>query len=230
MGEPEDPLFVLEEVPIRQAVIRGLAIESVTGRCFAIKSGVRSSDGYRSHLLTYDRSGHPRRQETYGRDGKVVRQWAYGERGRPLRQTAYESSGKISYRIESIYDRGAPWSEKRVYLSGDDLHYRIVAERDAAGRLAREVYYDASGRQMRADSYLYDGRGRLARVDMGHMGEWIYEYDAEDNLKRKAGNLPSASAFGETFEFQYDGRGLLVEKVHLHYSATVFEHAFFTEG
>jgi hypothetical protein len=63
-------------------------------------------------------------------------------------------------------------------------------------------------------------------VSMAHMGEWIYEYDEDDNLKKKTGLLPSASAFGENFEFQYDRRGLLVQSHHLHYNITVFEYSF----
>jgi len=227
MADIEDPLFVLEEIPIRDSLIRKLELESVTGQSFKINDGIRSSNGFKSYLLTCDRSGNRSRQEKYSPDGKMIYEWVYDKRGKPLREIAYEASGSINYRIESIYNHDDYWKEKRVYLSGNDIHYRIVADRDAKGRLREGVYYDSSGQRIRTDTYVHDERGRLAMVSMGHMGEWAYEYDEGDNLKKKTGLLPSASAFGDNFEFQYDGQGLLVRSNHLNYSITVFEYTFF---
>ena len=227
MADIEDPLFAQEEIPIRHSLIRKFEIESVTGKSFEIKNGIHSSNGFKSHLLMCGRPGNRIRREKFNREGKMIYQWIYDEKGRPLREIAYEDSGKINYRIELIYNHDDDWKEKRVYLSGHDIHYRIVANREAKDRLTQGIYYDSSDQRIRTDSYVYDDRGRLVRVSMGHMGEWIYEYDEDDNLKKKTGLLPSASAFGENFEFQYDGRGLLVQRNHLHYSITVFEYTFF---
>ena len=227
MADIEDPLFAQEEIPIRPPLIRKFAIESVTGRSFEIDNGIRSSKGFKSYLLLYGRSGNRSRQEKYNREGKTIYEWVYDEKGTPLREIAYEASGKINYRIECIYDHGDYWKEKRFYLSGNDIHYRIVANRDAKGRLTEGIYYDSDNQRIRTDSYVYDDRGRLVTVSMGHMGEWTYEYDEDDNLKKKTGLLPSASAFGNNFEFQYDDRGLLVQSNHLNYSVTIFEYTFF---
>jgi len=222
----EDPLFVEAEMPIRSALIRKFKIESVAGKSIEIKSGAGGPDGWKCDLLLCDRSGNRKRQEKYNRDGTMIYEWIYDEKGRPLREMAYES-GKMNYRIEMIRNHADDWKEKRVYLSGNNLHYRIVAKRDASGRLMEGAYYDSSEQKIRTDSYVYDERDRLVMMSMGHMGEWIYEYDENENLKRKTGHLPGASAFGDTFEFQYDGRGLLVQRNHLHYSTTVFEYTFF---
>ena len=230
MADTEDPLFAQEEIPIRDSLIRKFGVESVTGQTFEVNDGIRSPDGFRSYLLTCGRSGKRSRQEKYGRDGKMIHEWVYDEKGRPLREISYEASGKINYRIETLYDHDEYWKERRVYLSGDAVHYRIAANRDAKGRLGEGVYYDSSGRRIRTDTYVYDDRGRLVTVSMGHMGEWTYEYDEDDNLRKKTGLLPSASAFGENFEFQYDGQGLLAQTNHLNYSITVFEYAFFASG
>jgi YD repeat-containing protein len=227
MADIEDPLFALEEIPIRNALIHKFGIESVTGQSFEIKNGIRSADGFSAYLLMCDRSGKRSHQEKYSREGKVIHEWIYDEKGRPLREIAYEASGKINYRLESIYNHDDNWKEKRVYLSGNDIHYRIVANRDAKGRLTEGDYYDSSDQRIRTDSYVYDDRDRLVRVSMGHMGEWIYEYDENDNLKRKTGRLPSASVFGENFECQYDDRGLLIQRNHLYFDITVFEYTFF---
>jgi YD repeat-containing protein len=227
MADIEDPLFSQEEIPIRNSLIRKFEIESVTGQSFEIKNGIRSSNGFKSHLLMCGRPGNRSRQENFNREGKMIYERIYDERGRPLREIAYEASGTTTYRIESIYNHDDDWKEKRVYLSGNEIQYRTVANRKAKGRLTEGIYYDSSDQRIRTDSYVYDDRGRLVRVSMGHMGEWIYEYDEDDNLKKKTGFLPSASAFGENFEFLYDGRGLLVQSNRLHYSITVFEYAFF---
>jgi YD repeat-containing protein len=227
MADIDNPLFAEEEIPIRDSLIRKFEIESVTGQSFEIKNGIRSSNGFKSHLLMYSRPGNRSRQENFNCEGEMIYERIYDEQGRPLRETSYEPSGAINFKIESIYNHDDDWQEKRVYLSGNDIHYRIVANREANGRLTEGIYYDSSDRRIRTDSYVYDNRGRLVRVRMGHMGEWIYEYDEDDNLKKKTGLLPSASAFGENFEFQYDDRGLLVQSNRLHYSITVFQYAFF---
>lgn len=226
MADIEDPLFAQEEIPIRHSLIRKFEIESVTGQTFDIENGIRSSNAFKSYLLICGHSGNRSRQEKYNREGKLMYEWLYDEKGRLLREIAYEASGTINYRIESIYNHDDDWKEKRMYLSGNDIHYRIVANREAQGRLTEGIYYDSSDQRIRIDAYVYDDRGRLVRVSMGHMGEWIYEYDEDDNLKKKTGLLPSASAFGENFEFQYDGRGLLVQSNYLHYNITVFEYTF----
>jgi nuclear transport factor 2 (NTF2) superfamily protein len=227
MTDIDNPLFAQEEVPIRHSLIRRLAIESVTATAFEIKNGIHALDGFKSHLLMYGRSGNRIRHEKFNREGKLIYEWIYDERGRPLREIAYEESGKSHYRVELIYNPDDDWREKRVYLSGNDIHYSIAADREANDRLTKEIYYDSSNQRVRTDSYVYDDYGRLVRVSMGHMGEWIYEYDGDNNLRKKTGLLPSSSVLGEEFEFQYDHRGMLVQSNHLHYSSTVFECTFF---
>ena len=227
MADIEDPLFAQEEIPLRKALIQKVHIESVTGHSFEIKDGTQSSDGFKSCLLAFDRSGNTCRQEKYNREGKVIYELKYDEKGRPLREIAYEASGKINYRMEIVYGHDDRWKEKQMYLSGNKIHYRVVAHRDPKGRLIEGTYYDSSDQRIRTDSYVYDDRGRLVRISMRHMGQWIYEYNENDNLMRKTGNLPSASAFGENFEFQYDDRGLLIRRNYLHYDTTTFEYTFF---
>lgn len=226
MKNNENPLFVQEEIPIRNELVCKFKIKSITGESFEIKNDMQSPSGFKSYLLIYDYSGYRIRQQKYTLEGKTTYEWIYDPRGRPYQEIAYESSGKINYKFEFIYD-DENWSEKRMYLSSNELNYRVVPNRDAHGRIITENYYDSPGQRIRTDSYIYDDLGRLVKVNMGHMGEWIYEYDGKNNLIKKIGNLPSVSAFGENFEFQYDDRGLLKQMIHFQYSVTVFEYTFF---
>lgn len=215
-----------EEIPIRNELVRKFKIESVTGHSFEIKNGVQSTSRFKSHLLTFGRSGNRIRQQKYSREGKKILETIYDSKGRPLREIAYDPSGNISYRFEFVYKHDDNWIEQLMYLSGDELHYRIGFNRDAKGTIIEGTYYAPSGQRIRTDSYIYDNRGNLEKISMGHMGEWICEYDENDNLTRKTGDLPSASAFGESFEYQYDDRGLLIQTNHLYHSVTVFKYTF----
>jgi len=113
-----------------------------------------------------------------------------------------------------------------MYYGPGILNYRIVAERDANGRLSRATYYDATGAIKRSDSYVYDHLGRLVCIDMGNMGQSVYEYENQ-NLVRRSRNLPGASAYGDVAEFAYDYRGLLTSMDHLHFSVTSLSYTFF---
>jgi YD repeat-containing protein len=223
MGDFLGPLFVQEEIPIRDSVIGKFGIESVTGKTFEIKNGIPAPPGFKSHLLMCD-GARKRTLQKYNREGLVIHEWIYNDRGELLREIDSEGSGKINYRIESIYGHEINWTEKQVYLSGNEIHYRIVADRDPEGRLTEGTYYDSSDQRIRTDSYIYDDRGRLVKVSMGHLGEWIYEYDENDNLKRMTGNLASSSGFGENFEFEYEERELLIKRSHLNYEVTIFDY------
>ena len=221
----DNPLFVEEEIPLPTAAARVNRIQSVTGRTFEIHNGARNTESFRSHLLLYNEAGRKNRQERYNRAGKTVYEWIYDEQGRLLRERAYRDSGEINYQIETIYDHGDQWIEKRMSLPDGRLQWRLTASRDAKGRLVREgVYHDAAGQIIRIDSYMYDDHGRLITISMGPLGAWSFEYDDAGNLKKKTGDLPSSSLFGETFEFHYDNRGLLVERNHLNHEVTVFDY------
>jgi YD repeat-containing protein len=227
MENIEDPLFVQEEIPIRSELVRKLKLETITGQLFEIKNGAQSSSGIKSHWLALDRSGNRVHQQKYSRDGSVICDWIYDPKGRLLQEIAYDASGKINHRFDLAYDHADKWKEGRMYLTAGELHYRVVADRDADGRIIAATYYDSSDQSIRTDAYIYDDRGRLVELDMGHMGEWIYEYDENDNLERKTGHLPGANVFGEVFELEYNDQGLLIQMNHLNHGVTVFEYTFF---
>ena len=227
MADLDTPLFVQEAIPIRDEMARRSKIESVTGHSFDIVNEVQSAQQFKSHALTYGSSGHRTLYQEYDHDGARILEKTYDSYGRPLREIAYETSGRVSTRFEYVYDRGEAWVEQRVYLIGDALHYRIVSNRDAQGRIVGAVYLEPSGQTIRTDAYLYDEKSRLIMINMGHMGEWIFEYNGAGNLAKKNGQLPSASAFGANFEYEYDDRGLLTRMNHLHYRVTTFEYTFF---
>lgn len=222
-----DPLFVEEEIPIRNERVRTLKIRILTGRSFENEKDLRLQSGFQSYLLKFDRSGNRTQQQKYNREGHKIQEWIYDSRGKLLREVTYDTAGRISNRFEYVYDQKGNWKEKLMYLEDDMLNYRIAANRDGDGRILESIYYDSSGKRIRTDSYIYNNHGRLVRLSMGHMGEWIYEYDRNFYLKRKSGNLPSASAFGENYEFEYNDRGLLIRMNHLHYNITIFEYTFF---
>jgi YD repeat-containing protein len=222
----DDPLFVDEEIPLREAVVRDNRVRSITGRTFETRDGSREAEGFRSHLLQYNTSGKRVRQERYNRAGATVYEWIYDEQGKTIREIAYQDPGEINYQIESIYDHQDQWSEKRMLLPDGRLNWRIVPQRNTEGMLLKCVYYNSQDQILRSDVYIYDEQGRLMTLDMGDFGEWNYQYDEAGNLTRKTGNLASASILGETFEFHYDARSLLVQRDHLNYEVTVFDYGF----
>lgn len=220
------PLFVQEEIPIRSDMIRRFKIESITGYTSETKNGMQLSNSFRSYSLTYDHLGNQIRQEKYNSEGKKIQVWEYDEKGRLQRETAYDTSGRVNYRLELIYNGDEDWQEKQMWLANDRLHYRIVANRDVNGCLLDATYYDSSDQNMRTDSYVYDERGELLRMNMGHMGEWVYEYDENENLKMKVGNLTSGNVYGESYTYEYNNLGLLIKINELHYSTTILNYHF----
>jgi YD repeat-containing protein len=221
----EDPLFVDEEIPLRPTPVHDYRISSITGRTFETREGSRETEGFRSHLLRYS-SGKRIRQERYNRAGTIVYKWIYDDQGRPIREIAYQDSGEINYQIESAYEDHDQWIEKRMSLPDGRVNWRLVPQRNTEGILLECVYYNSQDQILRSDAYIYDKQGRLVTLDMGDFGEWTYQYDEAGNLTRKTGNLASASMLGETFEFRYDARSLLVERDHLNYEVTVFDYGF----
>jgi YD repeat-containing protein len=218
---PEDPLYVEDDVPIRDAVARRAGVETITGSTYPIGAGVPSNDGFKSFLLRYTPEGKRTVHERYDEAGKVIRARSYDDGGKLLEDVAYDRLGNVDYRFDIAYD-GRGWTERRMSSPPGRLHYRIVADRDAAGRLVRATFYDPNGETLRSDAYEYDARGRLARVDAGHLGGRAYEYGEDGNLAGKRIDAPGASAFGEAYEFEYDGRGLLTRMSRLHFDDTRF--------
>jgi hypothetical protein len=221
----QDPLFVEEEIPIRDQTARRCSVESVTGNTVRIVGEVSSEEGFSNYLLTYDRNAHRVRQEKSDRAGGVIWRCAYDDEGRLREEIFYKAPGEVDYQFDIVYDGGL-WKERLMYSGPTRLHYRIVAERDANGMLLRAIYYDRAGVIKRYDSYVYDHLGQLTHVDMGNLGQCAYEYENQ-NLIRRSRNLPGASVYGDVTEFAYDERGLLTRMDHLHFSVTSLSYAFF---
>jgi hypothetical protein len=220
-----DPLFVEDELPIRDHIASPSEVESVTGRTHRVGGDPLSPSWFRSNYLVYDSLGNRLQHEKFDRGGQVIRRWLYDSRGKLVQEITYGGSGDVDYRFDVVYD-GDDWHEKRMYSPTDRLHYRIVAVRSPDGRLSRANYFDASGGKIRTDSYVYDGLGRLARVDMGQMGACVYEYEG-NNLMRRSRDVPGASEYGEVSEFEHDDRGLLTRMSQLHVSVTVLSFTYF---
>ena len=219
-----DPLFVEEEVPIRDDMAHRAGVRSLTGRTAALPAESASAS-FTSYFIEYDGQGSRIRHEKFDRSGKLVGRWLYDGQGRLCQEIVYDPNGNVHYRLDLI-GGGNGWTEKRMYYLPDRLHYRIAADRDASGRLSRATYLDSAGQAIRSDSYDYDSRGLLTRVVMGHMGECVYEYDERRNLKRRCKNLPGMSVFGDVQEFEHDDRNLLIRMEHLHFSVTTFAFTF----
>jgi hypothetical protein len=222
MDASNDPLFVEEEVPVRDDIAHRAGVRSMTGHTTLVVAGSPSASSFRSHYLEYDGAGTRIRHEKFNHDGMLVRRWLYDAEGRLSQEITYDQKGDVDYWFDVVRD-GEDWTEQRMYSPPDHLQYRIAADRDANGRLSRATHYDPAGQVIRLDSYAYDSLGLLVRVAMGHMGERIYEYDEHQNLKRKSIIMPGMSVYGDVHEFGYDNRGLLIRMDHLHFSATTFE-------
>jgi hypothetical protein len=226
----QDAAFVQDEVPIRDEIMHQFEVETVTGYTSMIRSAAQSRAAFKGYVLSYDRAGRRTSQQKYDREGKVVGEWKYDAEGRAIEETVFEASGKIDYRYELAYDGAGHWKEKRMYLGSGALHYRIVSERDGKGRIVAATHFDVSDQAIRADAYTYDDRGRLARVTMGHLGYWDYEYDENDSLRRRTGVLAGGSVLGDVSEFEYGDGGLPLRMIHLHEFEMTFECTFFRDA
>jgi YD repeat-containing protein len=152
-----------------------------------------------------------------------MRRWLYNPEGTLIQEITLNASGGVEYRFD-IVNNSSSWTEKRMYLPPDILQYRIIADRDANSRLVRAIYLNSKGDQLRVDVYHYDKSGMLTRVDMANMGESLYEYDHNRDLRRKTINMPGASAHGDIHEFTYDERRLLIRDDYLKRSTTTFQY------
>jgi YD repeat-containing protein len=226
MSPLECALYVEEKVPVRDAIARREAVRSLTGETTLLTGGVPVASEFRNFVLEYDRAGKRVRQESFDRTGRLVRRGLYDAGGQLVQDITFDAAGNPEYRFEIAY-QGENWTEKRMYSPPDRLHYRISPQRDPSGRLAQAVYRDATDHTIRMDSYAYDARGRIVRVEMGNLGESTYEYDERGNLVRKSLIMPGASVLGEVYEFDYDARDLLVRMRQEQVSLTRFTLEFF---
>jgi hypothetical protein len=212
----DDPLYVEDEIPICDRVCLRERIETVVGR----------TDGYRSFVLAYDASGCRVHQELLDSSGRVLRRWLY-EQGKPLQELAYGRDGRLDWRWEIVYRPDGLWQEKRMHAASGEPMHSVVADRDANGRLLTATYVKAGGGAdaIRVDTYRYDDRGRLVEVDMGALGDCVFEYGAAHGLlTRRSRDMPGASAFGDVLELEYDTRELPVRLTRANRSLTVLEY------
>lgn len=221
MRASADPLFVEEEVPIRDDLAHRAGVRCMTGHTTPVAAGSPAVRSFRSYDLEYDRAGTRIRHEKFGRDGRLVRRWRYDAEGRLTREVTYDATGAVEYWFDIVHD-DLGWIEKRMYSWPDHLQYRIVSDRDASGWLLRAIYHDPAGQVLRADTYDYDSLGLLVHVAMGHIGECSYAYDQRRNLQRKSRILPGMSEYGDIHEFAYDHRDLLIRMDHRHFCTTTF--------
>lgn len=226
MSSSQDPLYVEDDVPICDEVARRYRAESVTGHAYPLTGDEVSTSGYKSYFLAYD-VGRRIVQECFNPDGNVVRRWVYDD-GNAKQELLYDRSGNLDSRFDIFY-LGDYWNEKQMYDAQGTLKYRIVGDRSVDGRLSKATFYAASGELIRSDSYLYDSVGLLLRVNLGEIGKREFKYDQHHDLIRRSTSLPGASVYGDVDEFDYDNRGLVSRKTHLHGCATLFDWACLNE-
>jgi len=222
----DDPLYVEEEIPICDRVTRGAGVETVVGETFPIEGDVQSPVGYRRYVLAYEAAGRRIRQELLNSTGHVIRTWRY-EEGSPVQELAYDGDGMLERSFEFLYGNDGLWQEKRMCAASGELMYSVVADRDATGTLLAATYLGPGGRAdpIRSDTYRYDDRGRLVEVNMGPLGECVFEYGAGHGLlTRRSRNIAGTSVFGDVLELEYDAQELPVRLVHRHLSLMVLEY------
>ncbi len=216
-----------EEIPIYQESIRKCNVKSITGYTKEIKNGIQAQDSFKSYVLKFDNKGNKMCEYKYSKEGKLIREKKYDCDGKIVKEINYEISSKINYEFKFLYDENGNRTEKSMYLSGSKFYYKFKAKYDSDRKIIEDVCYDASNQIIRNDTYVYDDRSKLIKLIMGHLGEWVFEYDESGNLRKKSGNLLSGSAYGENFEYQFDDKGLLRIMKHLHYSVTIFDYSFY---
>ncbi|HEY5960113.1 MAG TPA: RHS repeat domain-containing protein [Polyangiaceae bacterium] len=217
MNHSQDPLIVLDPVPVSDefacrwqiASIRvtssvGLPLEANTTELAAtelarvdLASLSFSSVGHRVELVLFDPTGQMTSRQLHDNDGKPT-------------HIIYYNHGAGTNRLEFVYDSNRIWREQRMLHPDGTLNYSIVALRAPDGLLLASVYRGALAQQSRTDTCVYDAKGRLARLDMGNLGEWLFEYDDSGRLIGKTGSLVSMNALGERYQYHYDERGWLV--------------------
>ena len=221
-----DPLYVEDNVPVRDQTTRPHRVKTMVGMTSTIVDECLQPPSYRSYLLVYDNTGKRMRQQRFSHDGRITQEWQYDDSGALLEEMNYDPAGRLNYRFEFSY-KDACWHEKHMLDAQGAMLYRIVAERSSDGSLLKAVFYKAAEQLIRSDTYLYDAAGLLLEVSLGETGKRFFTYDSAGNLSRRSTTLPGASIYGDTDELAYDSRGLLGKMTHLHESETSFEYVFF---
>ncbi len=111
----------------------------------------------RESTYTYDSKGNKKRDYTEYADGSKNEE-TYTNDGKKGAYTSWDKFGNIEYRTDYVYDEDGNITE-RINYNGNAISGNAVLERDAEGKLLREVVYDVNGVQNSEYKYTYDGHG-----------------------------------------------------------------------
>jgi hypothetical protein len=221
----KQPLYVLDELPLDPAVIAANRVRSVTGIGRSARADRTAPVIFRRCHAEYDPAGRQTRLEISGDMAGLSRTGIFTPDGRLAKLSYQNPSGQEQYAFEFVYDASGVLTEKKM-ISGGEIKYRVVAQEIQDGVLLRAVYLDEKGQPLGYDRYHYD-HGRLTRLDMGPMGEWIFEYNEQGQLARKTGALASHGPDMEIYAFSYSDKGLLLKMDRLDQDVVEMEYEFF---
>lgn len=157
--------------------------------------------------------------------GNVIKEKKIDSSGKVIKELFFKNNGEIDYEFIYDYDVNNNRTIKEMYI-GKELWYKCIAKRDTSNCLIEDVCYKPTGEIIRIDKFEYDSLHNLIKIEMGNMGEWQLKYDNK-KLISLFGSFVSGSAVGETYEYYYDQKDLLIERIHKHYETVHYEYSFY---
>jgi YD repeat-containing protein len=218
-------LYVQEEFPVNRDTARQLKLKTITGYSIDLHGNtpdLSRDREYKNVEITFLAPGIVSGVDVYDRNGKLIQKGEYNQEGNIVRETSFEPDGRKKFQFRFTYDERGNRIEKAMFMADNSLRYKFVGQRNGAGRIIEDTCIDPDGQILRNDIYTYDDNGNLSRMDMGTIGEWVFEYDPQNKLVKKYAHLISQGPFGENYEFEYGENGQLTEMHYLNYKKTRF--------
>jgi len=148
-------------------------------------------------VSTYDQARHKAKEEVYDSTGALIGKtlYAYDKAGRRTKEEKYDASGRLSSSTTDTYEEAGHKTREEKYDSGGRLagnrFSRTIDTFDQAEHKTREEGYDSGSHLSSIVAYAYDEAGR--------------------ETKEERNGSDGKTLTGTTI-FNYDPRGLLIQK------------------
>lgn len=206
-------------------------VSSVAGYRFDIEGEKQCRYGFKSLNVELGMSGNVLNFESYNMKGVVIEKCFFDSLNNLVEQRHYLDDGKLEYIFLYDYSISNELELKSMYVNGEVINKTIYYRNNNNNMLfATAKVFDKKDNLLRSESYHYDLNGNLIKIDMGKKGTWYFEYDKNNNLIKKMGELSSDSKNGNVIELYYDNDGLLRQCYNLFNYNKIYEYSYFSSS
>jgi len=161
----------------------------------------------------------------FSENGYIVESHIYNSRGNLYSKMAfkYDSNGKLiemddytngilKSKLTYSYDASGNETERRSYLPGDSLEYRIINKYDANGKKIEEIQFKADGTLDSRYLSIYDSNGKLVETngfeqDSNQTVRIMHKYDDKGReAESKIYDTDTSNAMTDNFIYDEDGK------------------------